>query len=303
MYYYQDKTEIQEIYYSFYHEFGRNAKVFPFAVDEKTQYFARYVLAREFFKRLHPFQFLEEGDNVIHVGFHDQYIGLGISHPLIMSAIVGPQGHVWAVDPDQKNTSALLHFIEVNNIENITVISKGVWKEKGELAFRFFEDFTSSNIAVPVANQIQQGLEDRWGSKRIEERSYIKTVEVDTLDSIVASCISAREINFVNFTVNGAESDIIQGATETLNANPNVVLGFPIANVSSSTLDYFGSLGYNIAFADAPHRPWEKEQFFYGCAVRHSHRELVSMGFREVRLRMVSALSDDGVGEFIIGEI
>lgn len=302
MYYYQDRTEIQRIYYDFYHKFGREAKMFPFIKDEKLQYFARYVLTSEFFKRLHPFQFLRNRDNVIHVGFHNQYIDLGISHPLIMSAIVGPEGHVWAIDPDETNTSALAHFIRTNNIKNITVIDKGVWKERSKLDFRFFRDFTSSNIAVPVGDRIQEGLQKRWG-KRIKEESYIKTVEADTLDSIVANLIASPVINFINLTVNGAESDIIEGAQNTLNSKPDISLGFPLANVSALTRDYLSSLGYNIAIADTPHRPWEEEQFLYGCAVKHSHQALVTMGFRKVKLRMVSALSDDGVGQFTIEEM
>jgi len=302
MYYYQEKTDIQRIYYNFYREFGRNAEMFPFIKNEQMRYFARYILPREFFRRLQPFQFLKEGDNVIHVGFHDQYIDLAVSHPLIISAVVGPHGHVWAFDPDERNTSALSHFIRVNNIENITVITKGVWKEKGKLVFHFFKDFTSSNIAVPIANQIKQGLEERWGG-RIKEKSYVRMVEVDTLDSIVNNLIATSKIDFINLTVNGAEPEIIQGAEKTLNANSNVILAFPLANVKSLTYDYLSSLGYNIAVADAQHRPWEQEQFLYGCAVRHSHNKLTSIGFREIRLRMVSALSDDGVGKFSIEEV
>ena len=254
------------------------------------RYFGRYVLMNEFYKRLHPFQFLKEGSYAVHVGFHDKYIDLGISYPLIMSVIVGSRGHVWAIDPDRKNADTLARFIKVNKIDNLTVINKALWKEKGKLDFCFFKDFTSSNIAVPLADRFKERLKKRWGDKRIKKQSYIRTVKVDTLDSIIAGLTPSPAINFINLTVNGAESDIIRGARKTINANPDMTIGFPLANISPSTYAYLRSLKHKIVVADAHQRPWEKERFLYGCAVKCSHQRLISSGFKKTALKTINTL-------------
>jgi hypothetical protein len=124
--YFQRHNRIARLYYDFWRRRGRHASLFPFIENEEDHYHAQYVLTKEFHRRLHPFQFLEEGDRVVSIGFHDQYIAAGISHPLIISGIIGEAGHIWAVDPHKTNTESLSRYSKINAVRNLSVIRAGV---------------------------------------------------------------------------------------------------------------------------------------------------------------------------------
>ncbi|MGD2124851.1 MAG: FkbM family methyltransferase [Desulfobacteraceae bacterium] len=300
VFYFQSRTRIADLYYHFWQKYGREASFFPFISKEKDHYLAHYVLPREWHRHLQPFQFLKEGDHVIQVGFHDQYIYNGISHPLIISGIIGESGHVLSIDPDKTNTEAMNRYKDICQINNISVLETGVWNEKATLEFLLFDDYTSSNTIADVFSGFRDGAERRWGKKRLEEKSTVRSIEVETLDSILENKISISRVDFVNITVNGAEPYVLEGAKKTLETNDDIKIAFPLANVSPATLDDLNAMGFLIALADAPHRPWEKKQFLFACAVREDPDFLFSHGFHQVSVRAISTLSDDGVGGFVI---
>jgi hypothetical protein len=107
-------------------------------------------------------------------------------------------------------------------------------------------------------------------------------------------------VDFLNITVNGTEDAVLGGAIRTIQANRKIKISFPFANVSLSGLDRLQAMGFIMAIADAPHRPWEAEQFLYACAVREDPGYLLARGFREVRATPATRLSDDAVGRFIV---
>ncbi|MFH1737460.1 MAG: FkbM family methyltransferase, partial [bacterium] len=209
MYYFLDHDRIATLYVEFWRQNGRTARLFPFIENERDHYLGRYVLPCEFHRHLLPFQFLNQGDRIVHVGFHDQYIHAGVSHPLIMAAIVGETGHVWAIDPDPTNTETLDEYKKTNGIENVSIIQIGVWKEKGVQEFVFFDDYTSSNTISSIFEGYRDGVNKRWGQSRVDTKSAVQRVEVDTLDSIIGRKAPDLKIDFLNMTVNGAEEQVL----------------------------------------------------------------------------------------------
>src|SRR4051812_764427 len=56
---------------------------------------------------------LKPGDTFIDVGAHIGYF------TLLASSLVGPQGRIYSFEPEEKNHSALLNHIKLNNSSNI----------------------------------------------------------------------------------------------------------------------------------------------------------------------------------------
>lgn len=304
IFYFKPVDRVAELYYEFWQKNGRNARLFPFIHRKADHFLGRYVLPRDFHSHLQPFQFVEEGHRTVHVGFHDQYIDMGISHPLILAGLVGESGTVCAIDPDKTNTEAMLHYVKRHGIRNLSVIYGGVWEEKGTVEFVMFDDYTSSNTVAGVFDSFRDGAERRWGKKRIEQQSRVETIEVDTLDNTVAANAKGdMRVDFLNLTVNGAEPRILAGAVRVLEANPGIRVCFPFSHLSSEMQNMLESMGFLIAVADSPHRPWETEQFLYACALRADPGHLTASGFRRATVETITAHKEDAVGRFRIKEM
>ena len=299
-FYFQKGNRISNIYYDFWKKNGKKSQILNFLKNKKDHYLANYVLVKEFHKNLQPFQFLKIDDNVIQVGFHDQYITDGISHPFIMSNLL-ENGRIWAIDPDPTNINSCNEYAKFHKIKNIKPIKSGVWENPGIKKFVFFSDYTSSNTVSSVFERGRQSREKRWGKKRIIEKSRTVSVRMDTLDNIVSKKIKSK-INFINLTVNGAESNVLKGAQRLLSKNPDIKIGFPLGNINLFGLEILKNLEYKITIVDAHHRPWETEQFFYACAIKEPHSVLKKMGFKKVNLKSYSD-TDDRLGyKFVVKE-
>lgn len=275
--FYQPHDYVATQYYQFWKNNGRNTSFFPFIQETEKHFLSHYILTKEFFKHLQPFQFLKSNDHAVQVGFHDQYLDLGVSQPLIISSIVGNNGNVIAFDPDPINIEKIKSYCFQNNISNIKIKKIGVMNKKGKEKFVFFSDFSSSNTAIDVFENCKEMISDRWKS-RITEKSRTVTVDVDSLNNLLT-----EKIDFLNITANGAEAEVLEGATKLLK-NENICIAFPLVNMSKNGLDMLQNSGFKITIADAPHRPWESEQFFYACAVKKTIESLSNMGFRKVTM-------------------
>jgi len=304
LFYYKPADRVAELYYEFWRENGRNARLFPLACRTGDHFLGCYVVPQALHAHLQPFQFAEGGQRVVHVGFHDQYIDTGISHPLILAALVGEGGAVYAIDPDETNTEAMRSYVEDNGVCNLFVVQSGVWEEKGTTEFVMFSDYTSSNTVAGVFESFKNGAEKRWGKKRIEEQSRTGTIQVDTLDNVVRSHIGSDfPVDLLNLTVNGAETRILRGARETLASNEAIKVCFPFSHLSPEILDTFEAMGFLVTIGDAPHRPWEREQFLYACALRTTPEHLLTRGFRRVVVETITSHADDAAGSFEIKEV
>ena len=299
--FYKDWNEIATYFYKYWQQNGRETKILPFIKKNENHFLGNYILIREFFKNIHPYNFLKEGNNAIQIGFHDQYIENGISHPFIIKSVIGKLGKIWAIDPDPINIKSAISYCTKNNVEKFYSIESGVWEEPGKKDFIFFSDYTSSNTISPIFEERKKKREKRWGEKRIKENTSKVSVKIDTLDNIIGRNSKDDKIDLINITTNGAETEILNGAKETIQNNDNIKITFPLGNISNKGLDYLSEMGFRLAISNSPHRPWEDEQFFYACAIRESTEKLVSRGYRKVNLD--SYMPQEGSNlHFIINE-
>lgn len=145
--------------------------------------------------------FVKPGDTVIQVG-----VDMGKKHRsnvIQISKIVGGTGQVIAIEPDKKNIKKLKKYTQENNINNISIIGKAVWKERGTLSLLL-------------------GKESWWNRLEIipsqdDPRLFVGVckVKVDTLDNILEEN-SIKDSSLICLTINGAEPEALEGMHKTL---------------------------------------------------------------------------------------
>jgi FkbM family methyltransferase len=114
-------------------------------------------------------------------------------YTMYLSEKVGKYGNVVAIEPFEENLFLLRKNVLNNELSNVKIVSRGVWKEKTELTFfRKEEDLQSASITLAGENK----------NKII--------VPVDSLDNILAEN-DINEVNFMIIQLNGAEKEALLG--------------------------------------------------------------------------------------------
>lgn len=151
---------------------------------------------------------IRKGDVVVQVGASSG------EEALRFARAVGTSGRLIAVEPEARNLASLAACFPKDDFPHVSIVPKGVWKEKGELKF-----FTGGEREHRLADLGAEELTyEWWGVKdHLQEHRYqnVTTVEVETLDSIVADA-GLRSIDFVLFETNGAELEGILGMNTAL---------------------------------------------------------------------------------------
>ena len=232
-----------------------------------------YQMLKSVYKQQFPWQYVKEGQTVIQVSAAKSLIPMGVSQGLILSALVGPKGRVFVIEPDPGNVCVLKAYLITQGIKNVIVIEKGVWKETGKMDFSIRQDFSSWNrihetISPDAYNTYQHKLQT------------VK-VDVDTLDNIIREH-GIDDVSFVNMTINGSEYNALLGMSETI--KKDVIVSFPIQNVltmQSPILRKLEESGFHVLLKHAPVATHQK-QFIVACAVRMAKQEILNNGFEEV---------------------
>jgi len=130
----------------------------------------------------------------------DDYIaemGAYMGHYTIyLSEKVGNTGKVIAIEPIPDNIKILEKNIKANNITNVSIVKKGVWKEKDEMTFNREEgDTQSSSLQIKY------------------KKNNTFTVPVDSLDNILEEQ-NVNHIDFMLIQLNGVEYEALMGLTK-----------------------------------------------------------------------------------------
>src|SRR4030095_6099777 len=138
-----------------------------------------------------------KGDTFIDIGAH---IG---RYTLISSRRVGTIGKVIAIEADPENFKILCRNIELNNASNVTSLNATVYSDKRRIMF-----YKSDKLGNSIYNTL---LSERLGYETFLE------VETDTLDKLIESIhIKPENINWIKIDVEGAELEVLKGATNIL---------------------------------------------------------------------------------------
>ena len=139
---------------------------------------------------------VNEGDVVVDVGAN---IGF---YSMLLSPLVGNSGIVVAFEPGEKNVSAILENIEVNEFKNIEVNKKLVGHLAGHSAYYHF-DKTDSGCSYAVENDPRSG-------------TTFEKKELCTLDEELSKFSNIR---LVKIDVEGFEVNVLKGAFDLLSSN------------------------------------------------------------------------------------
>lgn len=127
---------------------------------------------------------IKPGDTVIDGGANLGYF------TLLLSRLVGPSGHVIAIEPSPPNLAKLRHNLEINKIQNVEVVAKALWPKSGE--------------ALPFYLTEYGGYDSLFSHDKVTG-----TVEVETItlrDVILQNIVPA----LIKLDIEGAEVEVLQ---------------------------------------------------------------------------------------------
>jgi len=159
-----------------------------------------------------------------HIGYLTQYF----------EELVGADGRVLAVEPTQSS----LRYLKKNVRSNTTVIEKAASSKNGQARF-FIEEFGGFTNSLVEEFTLSKN-DSLIASQSVSSNVSSVVVETDTLDNI---CSQNNFVpNFIKIDVEGAEYDVLKGASNTLK-NVNALM----VEVSRNKNDVFSLLA-NFGF-------------------------------------------------------
>jgi FkbM family methyltransferase len=162
-------------------------------------------------------QMLKPGDSFLDIGAN------GGLYSIIASKVVGPKGQVYACEPSARERALLMHNININNIENITVLESAMSDKKG-----------ISHLAISKDGALNSLIKTQHPGQDIESYQQINTTTVD--DTITE--LNIRNLSIVKIDVEGAEKMVIEGARKTLRENPELSIIFESSSFNTYNYSY-----------------------------------------------------------------
>jgi FkbM family methyltransferase len=179
----------------------------------------------EYHERLLFESLIKEGSVVFDLGAHVGY------YSLLSSVLVGQTGKVFAFEPLPRNLFYLNKHIQINKINNVTVIDAAVSDSSG---WTFFDEIPG-NVGSFKGQISPKG------------KLKVRTVGLDDL-------IKRRETpipNFVKIDIEGNELLALSGAKSLLaNAHPTLFLSTHGPIIHKECCHFLKSLGYRLSSID-----------------------------------------------------
>lgn len=166
-----------------------------------------------------------------HVSSADVVFDIGANvgfYTLLAARRVGPRGEVTAFEPLPRNIDFLRQHVELNNLENVTVVQAAVAESEGTSRFSTQEGFLEGHLV------------DKGGME----------VEMVSIDAFVNSR-NARSPNVMKIDVEGAELQVLKGAYGVLaSARPIIFLATHGDDVHRDCCSFLSDFGYSLTPLD-----------------------------------------------------
>jgi len=178
-----------------------------------------------FFKRE-----ITSGANVLDIGARHGYFAM------IFSKLVGQVGKVYAFEPDTVSFKQLETSRRANGFGNIVLVNEAVGEKEGIAKFYALELGSGKDTIYPKPNT-------KW--KTFDQK-------ITTLDNYFKDF--KKSIDFIKIDVEGAELDVLKGASKLLKNNPQIKIVMEFAPTiikrtgitSEEFLSTLRNLGFNI---------------------------------------------------------
>ncbi len=149
----------------------------------------------------------KKGDIVVDIGAH---IGL---YTIIGAKRVGAQGKVVAIEADPENFEMLNSNIKLNQLTNVIPLNYAVYSKETKIKLYLpsgESGFTKYNTIMP-----------NW----INTQEKFVEVNANTLDYLLQlNKIRQEEVNWIKIDVEGAEFEVLKGATNVLSKSKDVAI-------------------------------------------------------------------------------
>jgi FkbM family methyltransferase len=149
----------------------------------------------------------KKGDIVIDIGAH---IGL---YTIISSKRVGANGKVVAIEADPSNFEMLNSNIKLNQLTNVTPLNYAAYSKETKIKLYLpsgESGFTKYNTIMP-----------NW----INTQEKFVEVNANTLDYLLQlNEIRQEEVNWIKIDVEGAEFEVLKGATNVLSKSKDIAI-------------------------------------------------------------------------------
>jgi FkbM family methyltransferase len=221
--YVQKELDFGVFWYKFFKiKKGNASKLFRFRVP-KYGYAFYCRLNKDDFKlmTLHEDEIIDQfcpkpGDTVVDVGAH---IGL---YTIIAAKRVGPTGKVIAIEPDPENCNLLKRNVELNRLTNVITLECAA-----------FSSNTKLKLYLPGKERGFTKLNTVMSNRALTE-TFLE-VDGNTLDHLMLMQ-GLTQINWIKIDVEGAELEVLKGATATLSENNDIALLIEVHNVNDIDL-------------------------------------------------------------------
>jgi FkbM family methyltransferase len=161
-------------------------------------------------------------------------------HTVPLAKMVGPTGHVWAIEPQQVVFQTLCANVALNSLVNVTTLWAAVGREPGQLL-------------VPA---IDYGTDNNFGGLGLEGRTQGEPVSVITIDGL-----RLPRLDLLKADVEGMEQVVLEGAQQTIDrCRPLLYVENDRADKSESLLARIKQMGY-VAYAHVP-RLYSENNYF-----------------------------------------
>ena len=137
-----------------------------------------------------------QGETFVDIG---AYMGYGT---LRLAQLLGPDAKIVVAEADSDALELLRRNIKVNNLHNVTIVPKAMWKSSGSLKF------------YRTARQANSLIDSVLGTTDSSHTSHQIEVETDTVDHVLQQF--GGTAGLVSITVNGAEVEVLEGMKNTL---------------------------------------------------------------------------------------
>jgi FkbM family methyltransferase len=186
---------------------------------------------------------VKQGDVVLDVGAH---IG---KYTIISSKRVGPAGKVIAIEADPENFDMLNRNIKLNQLNNVIALNYAAYSQAAKIKLYVADEQSGS----PLYNTIT--------TKRAKPNQKFIEINANTLDNLLQLAgigreggAGAEEVNWIKIDVEGAEFDVLKGATNILSKSKDIALLIEVHNLSDGTnlyrpiIEFLSRYNFKIVF-------------------------------------------------------
>jgi FkbM family methyltransferase len=156
------------------------------------------------------------GDIVVDIGAH---IG---RYALIASKRVGENGRVVAIEANPDNFQMLNSNVELNQLTNVKSLNCAVYSQETKIKLYLAGERTGQTIYNTI--MVERANEGR--EKFVE-------INANTLDYLL-QLQSISEVNWIKIDVEGAEYEVLRGATSIISHSKDISLLIEVHNLSGS---------------------------------------------------------------------